>query len=82
MSSMATKKKPVKKAPAKKAAPKKAAAKKAAPKTEKVKVSIDTEVSAVGTTSAPQDNAPGVVVYANDVKSKSLRKRILAWFRN
>jgi hypothetical protein len=79
---MATKKKPVKKAPAKKAAPKKAAAKKAAPKTEKVKVSIDTEVSAVGTTSAPQDNAPGVVVYANDVKSKSLRKRILAWFRN
>ncbi len=82
MSSMATKKKPVKKAPAKKAAPKKAAAKKAAPKTEKVKVSIDTEVSAVGTTSAPQDNAPGVVVYANDVKSKSLRKRILAWFKN
>jgi hypothetical protein len=79
---MATKKKPVKKAPAKKAAPKKAAAKKAAPKTEKVKVSIDTEVSAVGTTSAPQDNAPGVVVYANDVKSKSLRKRILAWFKN
>ncbi len=82
MSSMATKKKPVKKAPAKKAAPKKAAAKKAAPKTEKVKVSIDTEVSAVGTTSAPQDNAPGIVVYANDVKSKSLRKRILAWFKN
>ena len=82
MPSMATKKKPVKKAPAKKAAPKKAAAKKAAPKTEKVKVSIDTEVSAVGTTSAPQDNAPGVVVYANDVKSKSLRKRILAWFKN
>jgi len=82
VSSMATKKKPVKKAPAKKAAPKKAAAKKAAPKTEKVKVSIDTEVSAVGTTSAPQDNAPGVVVYANDVKSKSLRKRILAWFKN
>jgi hypothetical protein len=79
---MATKKKPVKKAPAKKAAPKKAAAKKAAPKTEKVKVSIDTEVSAVGTTSAPQDNAPGIVVYANDVKNKSLRKRILAWFRN
>jgi hypothetical protein len=79
---MATKKKPVKKAPAKKAAPKKAAAKKAAPKTEKVKVSIDTEVSAVGTTSAPQDNAPGIVVYANDVKSKSLRKRILAWFKN
>lgn len=87
MSSMATKKKPVKKAPAKKAAPKKAAAKKAAPKkvepkTEQVKVSIDTEVSAVGTTSAPQDNAPGIVVYANDVKSKSLRKRVLAWFKN
>ena len=84
---MATKKKTVKKAPAKKAAPKKAtpkktAPKKVAPKTEKVKVSIDTEVSAVGVTSAPKDNAPSVVVYANNVKNKSLRKRILAWFKN
>jgi hypothetical protein len=84
---MATKKKPVKKAPAKKATPKKAAPKKAAPKkvapkAEQVEVSVDVEVAAVGATSAPKDNAPGIVVYANDVKNKSLRKRILAWFRN
>lgn len=84
---MATKKKPVKKAPAKKVAPKKAAPKKAAPKktapkTEEVAKATDAEVAAVGATSAPKTNTPGVVVYANDVKNKSLRKRILAWFRN
>lgn len=79
---MATKKKPVKKAPAKKAAPKKAAPKKVAPKTNEVAKATDTEVAAVGATSAPTTNTPGVVVYANDVKNKSLRKRILAWFKN
>jgi hypothetical protein len=84
---MATKKKPVKKAPAKKAAPKKATpkkavAKKVGPRPEDAARASETNVSAVGITSTPKVDAPGVVVYANDVKNKSLRKRILAWFKN
>ena len=88
---MATNKKPVKKAAAKKAPAnnKKAAAnKKAAPKkkptfapSSALTDTKDANVSAVGVTSTPKDNAPSVVVYANDVKNKSLRDRILAWFR-
>jgi hypothetical protein len=92
---MATNKKPAKKAVAKKApankkkapankkaAPKKAVAKKVGPRPEDVARAENTNVSAVGITSTPKDNAPSVVVYANDVKNKSLRKRILAWFKN
>lgn len=94
MSSMATNKKPAKKAVAKKApankkkapankkaAPKKAASKKVGPRPEDA-VRTESNVSAVGVTSTPKTNAPSVVVYANDVKNKSLRKRFLAWFKN
>ena len=94
MSTMATNKKPIKKATAKKAPANKKkspAAKKAAPNKAAVKndgprpedaVRTESNVSAVGITSTPKDNAPSVVVYANNVKNKSLRKRILAWFKN
>lgn len=91
---MATNKKPAKKAVAKKApankkkapankkaAPKKAAVKKDGPRPEDA-VRTESNVSAVGITSTPKPNTPPVVVYANDVKNKSLRKRILAWFKN
>lgn len=90
---MATNKKPAKKAVAKKApannkkapankkaAPKKAAAKKVSPASETAP-RVESTAPAVGATSAPKDNAPGIVIYANSVKTKSLRDRILAWFK-
>ena len=83
MSSMATNKKTAKKAVAKKAPANKKkapATKKAAPK--KTSPAKAQDSSAVGATSSPQEEPVKVVIYANDVKSKSLRKRILAWFRN
>jgi ribonuclease E len=80
------KKKPVKKSAAKKAPAKKAPAKKAAPKkaAADVKKDITPEtkiISSTGPATPVAEKPTGAIVYANDVKNVSLRKRVLAWFR-
>lgn len=72
-----TKKTTPKKAASKKAAPKKAVSKKIAPRPEDEARNV---ASAVGATSL-ETTKVNVVLYANDVKSQALRKRLLNWFR-
>ena len=79
-------KKAVKKAPSKKAAPKKpkakasAPAKKASAPAPKEDISSKVELAAEHFASAEKFVAE--VIRANDVKTKSLRRRMLAWFQS
>lgn len=86
---MASKKKtPTKSNKKKTTTKKKAAPKKSRPaSTSTAKASVakaQVEVAAAVSSVEPvaKEVAGNVVVYANDVKSKSLRQRVLAWFRN
>lgn len=88
-----TAKKPAKKAPSKKAAPKKPKEKTPAPakkapelKTKGLVAAVDPHLSSEKAT-LPKEHFVSAekfvaeVIRANDVKSKSLRKRMLAWFK-
>jgi hypothetical protein len=73
-----TAKKAVKKAPSKKTAPKKPKAKASAP-AKKASASAKVELATEHFVSAEKFVAE--VIRANDVKTKSLRLRMLAWFK-
>jgi hypothetical protein len=78
-----TAKKPVKKAPSKKTAPKKTAPKpkaKASAPAKKASASAKVELATEHFVSAEKFVAE--VIRANDVKTKSLRLRMLAWFKS
>jgi hypothetical protein len=83
-----TAKKAVKKAPSKKTAPKKTAPKKTAPKKPKAKASApakkanaSAKVELATEHFVSAEKFVAEVIRANDVKTKSLRLRMLAWFK-